>query len=293
MARLPDYLRALTEFMRHDTDTVSSGELAAAAGVQSAQLRRDLSYLGSHGVRGVGYDTARLAAEISRRLGMSRHWPVVIVGAGRLGQAISGYPGLVDGGFRVAALLDRDPDLIDRPLGVEPAHPQGRPGRPGPLVIRDVAGLPQIVRELGPVIGVIATSAEGAQAACDAFVGAGVHSILSFAPGVLAAPEHVNVRRVDVASELAILAFHAQDDAAHRRTSPITEADAEDDATAVGVPTGDLPAGDVPVGRPPGPGGVSSPERAHGAGPHAGADRAGADVVGAAGRAGIAVEVTG
>lgn len=201
MARLPAYLRALTEFMRHNTDTVSSGELAAAAGVQSAQLRRDLSYLGSHGVRGVGYDTSRLAGEISRRLGLWRNWPVVIVGAGRLGQAICGYPGLADGGFRVAALLDRDPDLVDRPAGT---------GETEGLVIGDVARLPAIVRELGPVIGVIATSAEGAQAACDAFVGAGVHSLLTFAPGLLSAPSHVHVRRVDVATELAILAFHAQ-----------------------------------------------------------------------------------
>lgn len=256
MARLPDYLRALTEFMRHDTDTVSSGELAAAAGVQSAQLRRDLSYLGSHGVRGVGYDTARLAAEISRRLGMSRHWPVVIVGAGRLGQAISGYPGLADGGFRVAALLDRDPELIDRPADIEVPLPQDRPaagadsGRTSPVVIRDVAGLPQIVHELGPVIGVIATSAEGAQAACDAFVGAGVHSILSFAPGVLSAPEHVHLRRVDVATELAILAFHAQDGAG-------------------------------------GEGAVSAAERSPGNSPEAMSTG-----IGAAARAGVAVEVT-
>lgn len=217
MARLPDYLRALTEFMRQDTDTVSSGELAAAAGVQSAQLRRDLSYLGSHGVRGVGYDTARLAAEISRRLGVWRDWPVVIVGAGRLGQAISGYPGLAaGGGFRVAALLDNDPDLIGRPAGIEvpPVRTEAGEGAGAdshrPLVIRDVAELPQTVREVGPVIGVIATSAQGAQAVCDAFVGAGVHSILSFAPGVLSVPPHVHVRRVDVATELAILAFHAQ-----------------------------------------------------------------------------------
>ncbi len=214
MARLPDYLRALTDFIRQDTHTVSSGELAAAAGVQPPQLRRDLSYLGSHGVRGVGYDAARLAGEISRRLGMWRDWPIVIVGAGRLGQAICGYSGLADGGFHVAALLDRDAGLIGRSVGSATAQtPVDASGKPWASAIGDVALLPRIVRDEGPVIGVITTSVEGAQAACDAFVDAGVHSILTFAPRPLTAPAHVQIRRVDVATELAILAFHAQDHA--------------------------------------------------------------------------------
>lgn len=199
MARLPDYLRALTDFMKQNIDTVSSGDLAAAAGVNAAQLRRDLSYLGSHGVRGVGYDAAHLAGEIGQRLGVGRNRPVVIVGAGRLGQALTGYPGLAESGFHIAALLDRDPRVIG--------------GRVGDLTIADVGRLAAIVADHGGgggAIGVIATSAEGAQEACDAFVEAGVASVLTFAHGHLQAPPAVLVRRVDVATELAVLAFHTQ-----------------------------------------------------------------------------------
>lgn len=194
MARLPDYFRALTDFIRQDIDTVSSGELAAAAGVNAAQLRRDLSYLGSHGVRGVGYDAAHLAAEIGRRLGVGRNRPVVIVGAGRLGQALTGYPGLAEAGFRITALLDRDPRVIGSKVGE--------------LRVRDVRDLATVVAEQGGAIGVIATSAEGAQQACDAFVAAGVTSVLTFAHGHLQVPAGVLVRQVDVATELSVLAFH-------------------------------------------------------------------------------------
>lgn len=196
MARLPDYLRALTDLRKQNIDTVSSGELAAAAGVNAAQLRRDLSYLGSHGVRGVGYDAAHLAAEIGTRLGVGRTRPVVIVGAGRLGQALTGYPGLAESGFRITALLDRDARVIG--------------GRVGGLTITDVRMLAAVVAQQGGVIGIIATSAEGAQEACDAFVAAGVTSVLTFAHGHLLVPPGVLVRRVDVATELSVLAFHAQ-----------------------------------------------------------------------------------
>ena len=182
--------------MKHDIDTVSSGDLAAAAGVNAAQLRRDLSYLGSHGVRGVGYDAAHLAGEIGQRLGVGRSWAVVIVGAGRLGQALTGYPGLAESGFRIAALLDRDPRVIG--------------GRVGGLTIADVADLPAVVAAQGAVIGVIATPAQGAQQACDSFVAAGVTSVLTFAHGHLQVPPGVLIRRVDVATELSVLAFHAQ-----------------------------------------------------------------------------------
>lgn len=200
MARLPEYLRALSDFLRHDIDTVSSGDLAAAAGVNPAQLRRDLSYLGSYGVRGVGYDAAHLAAEIGRRLGVGGSRPIVIVGAGRLGQALAGYPGFAGSGFRVVAVLDRDPNVIGR--------------RVGDVVIGDVATLAQVVTDEGAGIGVVATSAEGSQEACDALVDAGITSLLTFAPGPLQVPERVLVRRVDMATELAVLAFRSRAQAA-------------------------------------------------------------------------------
>lgn len=220
MARLPDYLRALTALLRADTDTVSSGDLAAAAGVTSAQLRKDLSLIGSHGVRGVGYDVEHLIAAISGRLDLTHQWPVVIVGAGRLGQALARYPGLADGGFQSVTLLDRDPAVIGTDVGG--------------VAVRDVADLPELVHRLGHTLGVVATPAAGAQDACDRLVAAGVRSILTFAPVVLSAPDHVHLRRVDVATELQVLAFRAQPDI-HVPTDPATTG-AHRGAAAAGAP---------------------------------------------------------
>ena len=109
VARLPVYLRALYALRRAGLATVSSEELAAAAGVNSAKLRKDLSHLGSYGTRGVGYDVEYLVYQVSRELGLTQDWPVVIVGAGNLGRALANYGGFASRGFRIAALLDCDP----------------------------------------------------------------------------------------------------------------------------------------------------------------------------------------
>lgn len=194
VARLPQYLHALGR-LGADADTVSSDELARLAGVGPAQLRKDLSHLGSHGVRGVGYDVRALSRELGARLGTPRTWPVVVVGAGRLGRAVADHPGLAQAGFRLAAIFDRDPALVGTPVAG--------------LVITDVARLGEVVAGVGPALGVVATSAAGAQEGADALVAAGVTSILSFAPGPLVLPEGVHLRRLDVAHELQILAFHA------------------------------------------------------------------------------------
>ncbi len=200
LARLPDYLRALTELLRSGTDTVSSVELAAAAGVNPTQVRRDLSYLGSHGVRGVGYGVALLAAEVARCLGTDRAPAVLVVGAGRLGQALAQYPGLTESGLAVTALYDHDPQVVGTTVGA--------------LVVRDIARLPQDAADLGAVIGVITTPAASAQHVCDTLIDAGVRSILTFAPGPLTTRAGADVRRVDVAAELQVLAVRAR--AVHR-----------------------------------------------------------------------------
>src|SRR6478752_5080589 len=109
VARLPVYLRALSTLSEQGTSTCSSEELAAAAGVNSAKLRKDLSYLGSYGTRGVGYDVEYLRYQIAREIGVTQDWPVVIVGIGNLGQALANYSGFRSRGFRVVALLDADP----------------------------------------------------------------------------------------------------------------------------------------------------------------------------------------
>ncbi len=196
VARLPVYLRALSTVAEAGTTTCSSEELASAAGVNSAKLRKDLSHLGSYGTRGVGYDVEYLRYQIAREIGLTQDWPVVIVGIGNLGHALANYSGFSSRGFRTVALLDADPSR----------HGQVVAG----MKIRSFDELGAIVREHGVAIGVIATPAAAAQDVCDEMVAAGVHSVLNFAPTVLSVPEEVDVRKVDLSIELQILAYHEQ-----------------------------------------------------------------------------------
>ncbi|MBV9853465.1 MAG: redox-sensing transcriptional repressor Rex [Streptosporangiaceae bacterium] len=196
VARLPVYLRALYALAERGVTTVASDELATAAGVNSAKLRKDLSHLGSYGIRGVGYDVDYLVYQVSRALGLTQSWPVVIVGAGNLGRALANYGGFASRGFRIAALLDSDPALVGRKIGR--------------LVVSHADELEAVVASQNVAIGAIATPAASAQAVCDRLVAAGVTSILNFAPLVLTVPDGVDVRKVDLSIELQILAFHAQ-----------------------------------------------------------------------------------
>src|SRR6476646_6931552 len=123
IARLPLYLRVLYACAEQGIATVSSEELAAAAGVNSAKLRKDLSYLGSYGTRGVGYDVDYLVYQIARELGLSQDWPVVIVGVGNLGHALANYGGFGSRGFRVVALVDASPELTGEIVAGLPIHP--------------------------------------------------------------------------------------------------------------------------------------------------------------------------
>ncbi|GAB76903.1 redox-sensing transcriptional repressor [Austwickia chelonae] len=195
IARLPDYLHVLGKLIDRGTRSVSSRDLAAATGVSSAQVRKDLSLLGSYGVRGVGYDTAGLAGHIAHALGLSHPWPVVIVGAGRLGKALVRYPGLDGRGFAIVALFDSDPALIGtRVEGVE---------------VHAAQEIPRVISRYAPVLAVIATPEDVADEVCTRLVEAGVTGILNFAPTVLPEPPGVHLRQVDLANELQILAFHA------------------------------------------------------------------------------------
>lgn len=190
------YLRALTGLAEDGTTTCSSEELAASAGVNSAKLRKDLSYLGSYGTRGVGYDVEYLRYQIAREIGVTQDWPVVIVGIGNLGHALANYSGFRSRGFRVVALLDADPDRhTDVVAGLE---------------VRSFEDLEDIVSEHDVSIGVIATPAVAAQSVADRMVASGITSILNFAPTVLTAPDGVDVRKVDLSIELQILAYHEQ-----------------------------------------------------------------------------------
>ncbi len=198
MARLPLYLRTLVEVQAEQTATISSERLAELAGVNAAKVRKDLSYLGSYGTRGVGYDVEYLLFQMSRELGLTKDWPVAIVGVGNLGAALANYGGFGDRGFPVAALVDADRSKVGTRLGEH--------------VIRHVDDLPDLVAELGIAIGIIATPAAGAQDVADRLVAAGVPSILNFAPTVLTVPPEASLRKVDLALELQILSFYRQRD---------------------------------------------------------------------------------
>jgi redox-sensing transcriptional repressor len=196
VARLPVYLRALSSLQERGVATVSSEELAAAAGVNSAKLRKDLSHLGSYGTRGVGYEVEYLVYQISRELGLTQDWVVAIIGVGNLGRALAGYGGFASRGFRVAGLLDADRGVVGQEIsGMRVEHTDR---------------LEEIIAARGVSIAVIATPGPSAQKVCDRVVAAGVTSVLNFAPVVLTVPEGVDVRKVDLSIELQILAFHEQ-----------------------------------------------------------------------------------
>src|SRR6266498_2420173 len=117
VGRLPIYLRALIEMAENGAATISSGDLAEAAGVNSAKVRKDLSYLGSYGTRGVGYDVAYLIHQVRRELGLTQHWPVVIAGAGNLGHALANYKGFSERGFQIAAIVDNADERVGERVG--------------------------------------------------------------------------------------------------------------------------------------------------------------------------------
>ncbi len=200
VGRLPIYLRALVEMAEGGAATVSSETLAEAAGVNSAKVRKDLSHLGSYGTRGVGYDVAYLIHQIRRELGLTQHWPIVIVGVGNLGHALANYRGFAERGFGLGGLVDADPVKVGEVVGG--------------LSVRHLDELADVVREHDIAIGLICTPASEAQDVADRLVAAGVRSILNFAPAVIAVRDGVSVRKVDLAIELQILAFYEQRKAA-------------------------------------------------------------------------------
>ena len=196
MARLPVYLRCLVDMSERETHRVSSEQLAEAAGVNSAKVRKDLSYLGSYGTRGVGYDVEYLIYQVRRELGLEQDWSVAIVGVGNLGHALANYKGFGDRGFRIVALLDADPGTVGE--------------RVGDMVVEHIDDLDRVVKEEQVAIGIVATPAGSAQEVCDRLVAAGVTSILNFAPASLQVPPGIFLRKVDLSTELQILSFHEQ-----------------------------------------------------------------------------------
>jgi redox-sensing transcriptional repressor len=186
----------LLEIDEHQRGTVSSEQLAELTGVNAAKVRKDLSYLGSYGTRGVGYDVSELVDEIAHELGLTQDWPVAIVGLGNLGRALANYREFGARGFRIVALVDADPTVIGT--------------RVADLDIEAIDDLDGIVADRKVAIGVIATPAGVAQEVADLLVDAGVGSILNFAPAVVAVPDGGSLRKGDLATGLQILSFYQQ-----------------------------------------------------------------------------------
>lgn len=192
--RLPIYLRCLFQAQELDMPVINSLGLSVMAGTNAAQVRKDLSYLGELGTRGIGYDVDSLIGHISRVLGLTQSRRVAIVGFGRLGSALLGYGGFAERGFEVVAVFDSDPGKVGTPVAGS--------------VVSSMDSLESDLKERGVEIVILTTPADHAQPVADRVVAAGVRAILNFAPATLDVPDGVKVRPVDLSVELQVLSFH-------------------------------------------------------------------------------------
>ncbi len=194
IGRLALYLRCLRAALREGVQTLSSADIEKRTGISSGQVRKDLSYFGEFGKPGMGYSVAPLVARLSHIMRLDRRQEVLIVGAGNLGSALAGYAGLAQSSFRVAAIYDNNFNKIGR--------------RVWDLEIMDVQRMPEINRQMGVRIGIIATPAEAAPQVAEIMARSGVQAILNFAPVRFAAPQGAVVRNVDLTQELEILCYY-------------------------------------------------------------------------------------
>jgi redox-sensing transcriptional repressor len=191
--RLSLYLRFLEDFEQRGLETISSDELARRGGTTSAQVRKDLSFFGSFGKRGLGYSVAELSRRIREIMGLGREWRVIIVGAGKIGAALAEYRGFFQRGFKIIAVYDSSPQKIGRAWD---SH-----------TVRDIRDLERDTARDKPDIAVLTVPAEAAQSMLDRIVKAGINAVLNFAPVQLQAPPEVTVKSVNMAMELEGLSF--------------------------------------------------------------------------------------
>lgn len=191
--RLSVYLRFLEDSVTRGVRTISSEELARRGGTTSAQVRKDLSFFGSFGKRGLGYPAPELTASLRDILGLDKEWQVVIIGAGKIGTALAQYHGFRQRGFNIVAVYDADP----RKVG----------GKWDDLVVRDIAQLEDDVQSFSPDIAVLTVPGDDAQAVAERLVAAGIKAILNFAPVQLQVPPEITVRHVNMAMELEGLSY--------------------------------------------------------------------------------------
>ncbi len=198
--RLSMYLRYLEDLDTRGQQTASSDELAHLCGTTPAQVRKDLSFFGSFGKRGLGYPVHELTAHLRTILGLQREWKVIIVGAGKIGAALANYRGFRQRGFTVVGVYDNDARKVGQPWGDS--------------VIRSMDALEADIDREGVPIAVLAIPADNAQAVVDRIVGAGIRAILNFAPAQISVPAHVSLKSVNMAMELEGLSFALTNSAA-------------------------------------------------------------------------------
>jgi redox-sensing transcriptional repressor len=203
LERLATYLRLLHDLDQAHIETVSSSEVERQTGINAAQFRKDLSYFGEFGKPGVGYNVPELRQRITRILKIDRPKPVILIGAGNLGSALVGYPGLKEHQFELVAVFDNNYGKIGRPLWN--------------LVIQDIARLKELNNSLKARIAILAVPASAAQDVCERLVDAGIRAILNFAPVLLRVPEGVYVRNVSFIQELAVLSYHLSEEEERER----------------------------------------------------------------------------
>lgn len=194
VARLPLYLRTLRYMEAAGVDVTSSQDLAARLGLSSAQIRKDLSYFGRFGKQGTGYETANLRAQLEKILGLDRRWPMILVGAGALGQAVMHYAGFYERGFYITQVFDSDTAKLGQKISG--------------FTVRSPEDIPQCVRESNVRIAIVAVPSDAAQSVTDELVEAGIEAILNYAPISLTVPRRVQVQQIDPVVHLQHMVFY-------------------------------------------------------------------------------------
>ena len=193
VGRLPVYFRYLSELELKEVDRVSSAQLGEALDLTAAQIRSDLSYFGSFGQQGYGYNVTELLQQVKQILGMNKKYSLVLIGAGNIDKAIGSYDWFRAEGFEIKAIFDNAPHLIGN------IH--------GGCAIRPISDLPQYLQDNATDIGVIATPKQASQEICDYLVQGGVKGIWNFSPANLDVPDDVVVEDIHLTDSLLRLAF--------------------------------------------------------------------------------------
>ena len=193
--RLSIYMRVLRDLERRGVEVISSAELADICGVNAAQIRKDLTYFGEFGIRGVGYYVKELHFDIRKVLGLNQRRNVALIGVGNLGRALVSYRNFSDHGYNFVAAFDVDPSKVGQELS-------------GGVVVQPLTELPRLAKEHDIEIAIITTPAEAAQGAADRVIAAGIKGILNFAPTQVQVPQDVKVKKVDLTTEFDNLVYH-------------------------------------------------------------------------------------